>query len=255
MKMKMTRILLVSLLNLVLFTANGQQLDEDVKILDAPGGEALFELDAETEIYAFPAEDGWHKLRRVVYVAAASVVDSATILAGTPLQNEEGDELGKTIAELEVVDGRFETGFRSKGRFIAAIEGYVFRTKLADGSIVEKRLEELLDVRNATERQDGLEELYDDFGFEEREFGEFTAHVLREKHTSSAAETDFRLILIMKGETRPYAVLSNKHKNIKPEKIKDEWERGSYRAIYFYKPREDQRTLIQDEILYTFLAL
>lgn len=244
--------LLIAVFSTTLFS---QRLDEDAKVLDAAGGEPVFKLNKGSDVYAFPAEDGWHKVSRVVYVPVSAVIDSSEIREGVALLNEDGDEIGVTLQNIEVEDGRFESGFRKEERFVAAIQGYLFKTKFDNDSWPERRVEDLLNIRNVTERQKGLNDLYDDFGFEEREFGEFTAYVMRENQRSSNQEKDFRIILVMKGETRPYAVVTKEHKNINPEKIKDEWERGPYRAIYFYKPREDQRQLIQDEILYTFLAL
>jgi len=243
---------IVSIFSTALFA---QTLDEAVDVLNKPGGETQFKLDKGAEVYAFPDNDGWHKIKRVVYVPISAVIDSSEIMAGVALLDEDGKEIGMAVENLNVEDGRYESGFRKEERFVASVKGYLFKTKFEDDSWPEKRVEELMNIRNVTQREEGLQKLYEEFGFEEREFGEFTAYVMREEQRSSNIENDFRIILIMKGETRPYAVLTKEHKNINPEKIKDEWERGPYRAIYFYKPREDQRQLIQDEILYTFLAL
>ncbi|MDZ7848720.1 MAG: hypothetical protein U5L96_19410 [Owenweeksia sp.] len=88
-------------------------------------------------------------------------------------------------------------------------------------------------MKNRTGQQKALEELYDTYEFEQREFDEFTVSVYREENKSLAREKDFRIIIIFRGETTPYAVITNDHDNITAPKIRSVEGDAPFRDFLF----------------------
>lgn len=225
------------------------------EVLDAIRGEPLLELKADLELYSYAPEDGWYRVRREVYVDPAAVRDSQYLAEGTELRNQEGESLGRCLREVKVAEGAYTRPYRGKQRFRAIVEGYLFKTKLKDGSAPEAKVEKILALKNRTDQQEAWRELFDRYAFEERQFDEFTVRVFREQQKTLQEEKDFRLILIFRDGSTPYAVITNDHDNLEVPRSKMETKQGPFRIQYFYKPPSRQQELIEDRILYTYLAL
>ena len=78
---------------------------------------------------------------------------------------------------------------------------------------------------------------------------------MRERHKTLAEEQDFRLIIVFRGETTPYAVIANDHSNVSAPKVKMTGGEAPFTILYLYKPPARQQEIIEDTILYTYLAL
>lgn len=234
--------------------ASGQIIEDDSKVMSKPSGEALFTLKADQKVYSFQPEDGWYKIRKEVYVNPNEVVDDKYLNAGVKFFNKDNEEIGAALAELKIKEGEKVEAFRGNDRYKAIIEGYLFKTKFKDGSVPEERISELLAMKNRNEQVSGFEELFSEYNFEERRFEDLTVHVMREENKTLSEDKDFRVMMIFRGESSVYAVVTNDHEVTAP-KIKMTWEDYDFKIIYFYKPTSSQEELIQDEILYTFLGL
>ncbi len=238
----------------LLFTGYGQMLEDETRVLNKVQGEAMFSLNAGEYVFSFAPDNGWYKIRKEVYIDPVQVVDNKYIINGTTLKNKDGEAIGMTLDQVKVVEGVKEEGFRSKDRYRAIIEGYVFKTKFRDKSRPEERITELLAEKSRSEQSLGFQDLFKTYSFEKRNFDELTAYVYREENKTLKPEKDFRVIVVFRGESSPYAVITNEQEVASP-KIKASWEDNSYRVIYFYKPTPAQEELVQDRILYTFIAL
>lgn len=249
----MKKLIVLALLGLC-FSAKSQIIEETVKVLSKPSGEALFSLEAEEKVFSFAPEDGWYKIRKEVYVDPKNVVDDKYITTGTDFYTKENVKIGSALAEIKIKEGEKVEAFRGNDRFKAIIEGYLFKTKFKDGSVPEERITEILAMRNRNEQVEGFNELFEMYNFEERKFEDLTVHVYREENKTLNEDKDFRVIMIFRGETSPYAVMTNDHEVSAP-KIKQSWEEYDFKVIYFYKPTSAQEELVQDKILYTFMGL
>ncbi|MGB0176484.1 MAG: hypothetical protein ACPF9D_04915 [Owenweeksia sp.] len=234
---------------------NAQILEEETKVLDEPSGEPLFKLNSELAVYTFEPENGWYKCRREAWVGLADLPDEKYLYPGTVLKNKEGVKIGEVLKEIKIKDKRKVDGFRGEDRYIVILEGYIFKTKIKNGTSPEERVTELLAIKNRTQQYAGFEELFTLYDFEEREFEDLTAHVMREKHKTAQEEKDFRMIIIFRGETSVYAVITNDHGNVTAPKIKEESDDPPFHVIYLYKPPASQKDLVENTILYTFLGL
>lgn len=235
-------------------SAKSQIIEEKAKVLSKPSGEALFSLEADEKVYSFAPEDGWYKIRKEVFVDPNSVADDKYITAGTDFYNKENVKIGSALAEIKIKEGQRVEAFRGTDRFKAIVEGYLFKTKFKDGSVPEDRISEILAMRNRNEQVESFKELFDLYDFEERKFEELTVHVYKEENKTLSEDKDFRLIMVFRGETSPYAVMTNNHE-VTALKIKHSWEEYDFKVIYFYKPTSSQEELVQDKILYTFMGL
>ncbi|WP_417611144.1 hypothetical protein [Owenweeksia hongkongensis] len=249
----MKKLIALALLGLA-FTAKSQIIEETAKVLSKPSGEALFSLEADEKVFSFAPEDGWYKIRKEVYVDPKNVVDDKYIISGADFFTKENVKIGSTLAEIKIKEGEKVEAFRGNDRFRAIVEGYLFKTKFVDGSVPEERISELLALKNRNEQAAGFKELFETYKFEEKKFEELVVHVYREENKTLKEDKDFRVIMIFRGETSPYAVMTNDHEVTAP-KIKQTWEEYDFKVIYFYKPTSTQQELVQDKILYTFLGL
>ncbi|MDR9374668.1 MAG: hypothetical protein RI842_00445 [Schleiferiaceae bacterium] len=228
-----------------------QVLEDKTEVLDAPVGEALWVQEAGTALYAYPAQEGWYRVRRKVYLPMAAW-DGSQIAAGTALQNEDGDKIGETRRALTPVMADTVKRFRRKPRLRAILEGQVFKTKLAEGTLPEERLQDILQQRNRRDQMAGYEGLVEDFDLIERSYDGFEAWVLRAQHRSLKEPGDFRLILVYRGSL-PFAVMAKGYP-ISMERPKETWEMQDMTILYSYNPTDEQKALME-EILFTHLAL
>ncbi len=231
-----------------------QKMEEDTKVLSKIQGEPLFMLNANEYVYSYEPDGGWYKIRLEVFVSPEEVVDDEVIVTGTSLLNKEGEEIGKALTEVKIVEGKAEKVYRGKSKYRAILEGYVYKTKFADGSRPEDRVSELLAIKSRTEQMEGYKELFKEYGFEERKFDDLTAYAYLEQGKTLSEDKDFRMIIVFRGEETVYAILTN-DQTVTAPKVKLTWEDGSFKAIYMYKPTTAQAEAIQDEIMYTFIAL
>lgn len=230
---------------------SAQVLEEKAQFSDTKRGTAVFELNAGEHIYTFEPDDGWYKARKKVYLKPADVSENR-LSAGAIFYNQEGKKIGKSIEALKLYEVDTIEGFRSEPQIVAVVQGYIFETKLEDGSVPEEKLGQILALKNRTEQQSELEALWQDNQAETREFGELTATVIYENNKVTSEEKDFRLIMVFRGSS-PYALITNDH-SVEIEKVKELWEDGSFKIYYFYKASASQKQSIED-MIYTFLAL
>ncbi len=233
----------------------GQILEEETKILDEPSGEALFKLNEGSDLYTYEAEGGWFKCRREAWVEKSDLPDDKYLYPGTVLKNKKGDKIGEVLKEVKVRDKRKVDVFRGDSRYQVVLEGYVFKTKIEEGTMPEEKVNELLAIKNRTQQTEGFQELFDLYNFEKQEFEDLTAYAMRERNKTAQEEQDFRIIIVFRGETSVYAVITNDHGNVTAPKIKDEYDAPPFHIIYLYKPPASMKDLIENTILYTFLAL
>ena len=249
----MKKLIVLVLLGLS-FSAKSQIIEETTKVLSKPSGEALFSLEGDEKVFSYAPEDGWYKIRKEVYIDPKNVVDEKHITTGADFYTKDNVKIGSALGEIKIKEGKKIEAYRGNDRFVAIIEGYLFKTKFKDGSVPEERITEILAMRNRNEQIEGFKELFELYNFEERQFEDLTTYVYREENKSLSEDKDFRLIMIFRGEGSPYAVMTNDHEVIAP-KIKQSWEEYDFKVIYFYKPTSAQVELVQDKILYTFMGL
>lgn len=237
------------------FTAgiSAQILEDKTKILDKPQGDPLFEIEAGQQLYSFDGDDGWYKVRKEAWIKANDLIEEEYLSEGTELRNKEGDVLGVVLTEMKVTDKRFIKGFRGKDQYVVIVEGHVFRTKIKDGTIPEKKINEILAIKNRPKQTKAFEELFELYNFEKKEYEGFNVRVMRDPNKSVNEEKDFRVIVIFRG-TAVYGVFCNDHEVTAP-KIKATFEDGDFKGIYLSKPPAKQKVIIEEEMIYDFIAL
>lgn len=233
--------------------AQAQITDQErTEILDTEQGEPLFVLQAGEKLFSYAPENGWYKVRKQVVVRLQDIEDKL-INPGVTLRNTDGDSIGYTVKEFKVKEVEKRKVLRSDDVYDAILEGYIFKTKLERNSVPEEALTKILAMRNRTDQQEEFKALREKFDFEEEKFDDFTAYVYREQEKTIADEKDFRIIMIYRNGSTPYAVITNGH-TVEVPKFKKEWEEDDFKIIYYYKPTASQEESIQN-ILYNFLAL
>lgn len=227
--------------------------EEKTKVLDRVQGNPLFVLQEGEKLFSYEPVEGWYKVRKMVRLKLSDV-EGKLVNPGTVLRKTNGDSIGYTMVELRAKELKKVDEFRGKGWYEAILEGYLFKTKIKENSIQEKELTKVLAIRNRTEQPDAFRALAQDNNMEERKFGDLTAYVSREENKTLGEDKDFRLIMIFRNSTMPFAVITNNH-SVELAKMKTEWEDGDFKVQYISKPSKDQQEIVQNTILYTFLAL
>lgn len=247
--MKKTLVLLALLATQLL---QAQLTEEKTAFAEKPRGEAAFELERGQSFYSFEGDGGWYKARKEVYFTAADFADKE-LMAGRKLLNKEGEVIGKSILPLKLYEIDTIEAFRGENSYRGIIQGYVFKTNIEEGSIPEEEISKIFELKSRNEQQERFETLWDLTNAEEKSYGDLTAYIIREDNRTVAEHKDFRLIMIFRGSTSPYAVISNGH-TVSAPKVKDNWEDGDFKITYFYKATDKQRA-VMDDILLDNLAL
>lgn len=249
----MTRLLLLSLLTGLLFSPlRGQKLKSDAAFALSARGSEIFQLRAGERFYTYPAVDGWYKARKLVYFQKSDWNDQK-LMPEAKLFNEKGEEIGKILAETRVYELDTVEQFRGDTRYRGVISGYIFRTKIAPNSIPEEEISAIFKEKNRNLQKARFDELWALHDAEEKDFGPFTAYAIRAKHQSTRPEQDFRVIVVFRGGTMPYAVITN-GQAVELAKVKERIEEGPLLIQSLYKASADQKAYLE-QIMFHFLAL
>lgn len=230
-----------------------QIVEKSTVFKEAPRGKDLFQLEGGLEVYTEASgTEGWYRATRLVYLPLQTLQADQTIPAGQSFLNLAGDKIGEALKPLKALAIDTIKGFRSDDRVKVLVEGFLFKTDLADGSMLEQVVGEILALRNRKEQQERWEQVFRDYGAEEDHFEPFDAFAIRKQHASLREPDDFRMIVIFRGSSI-YAVMSKDH-TVPIEKTKMTEQIEDIRILYFYKPSDAQREVIE-EIMFTYLAL
>lgn len=249
------RLILISLLFLSITICQAQLMEEKTQIMDARKGNPSFELEANVQVYAYPTDGVWNKISREAWINKEDLIGEEFLAEDTELQNKEGEVIGKIIAELKVDDKNLVEGFRGKDRYQIIITGFVYASKFKDNTMPEKRVTEILAIKNKSKQKVAFEELFDQLKFEEKEYDGFTAFGLREENKSIDEEKDYRMIIIFRGGSMVIGVFTNNGHTVTAPKIKDTFEDGEQKGIYLMKLPAKQKTMVEEEIRYDFISL
>lgn len=242
----MKKLVLIAAL-LGFYSLKSQVTEEKATFSESARGEKAFELKAGENFYTYEGEGGWYKARKEVYFTKADFSDKE-LSAGVKLLNKEGEAIGKSLVPLKLYEVDTIEAFRGEDSYRGIIQGYIFKTNIEERSIPEEEISEIFTLKNRNEQQERFQALWALHQAEEKSYGDLKAFVIRENNKSAAEEKDFRLIMVFRGSTSPYAVITNGHKVSAP-KVKDEWEDGEFKIIYFYKATDKQREVMEDILL------
>lgn len=253
--MKIMRFVLFAILTLSLSMGKAQLMEAETKIMDSPKGEASFQLEANVEVYSYPSDGVWIKVSREAWIKKEDLIGDEFLAEDTELANKEGDKIGQTVAELKVTEKKLVEGFRGKDRYQIILTGYVYGSKFKEGTVPEKRVSELLAIKNKSKQNEGFDQLYDALKFEKREYEGFTVYALYENHKSLEEEKDYRLFIVYRGTTMIVGVFTHNGHVVTAPKIKDSFEDGEQKGIYILKLPAKQKAFVEEDIRYDFLAL
>lgn len=246
------RFVFLCFLSLVVFQTKAQFLEEQAQFSVRARGEAAFELKGGEHIYTYQGVDGWYKSRKMVYLKAADIADGQ-LRAGATLHNEEEEAIGKSILDLKLYDLDTIEAFRGEDFYRAVIQGYIFETKLEDGSVPEEQLGKIMATKNRSQQQEMFAELWSDTKAENEDEDEYNVWVVYEENKTTREDKDFRLIMVFRGKATPYAVITNDHE-VELPKVKDVWEDGEFKIQYLFKASASQKEKIES-LIYKYLAL
>jgi hypothetical protein len=226
---------------------NAQVTEELTRFAERARGEKSFELKQGEHFYSFEGDDGWFKARKEVYFSAEDLSDKE-LLEGRDLRNADGEIIGKTLLPLKLYEIDTIKAFRGENSYRGIIQAYVYETNIEERSIPEIEISDIFTLKNRNEQQERFRALWQLHMAEEKSYGDLKAFVIRENNRTSSEEKDFRIIMVFRGSTSPYAIITNGH-SISAPKVKDNWEDGEFKITYFYKATAKQKAVMEDILL------
>jgi hypothetical protein len=230
-----------------LHALNAQVTEELTSFAERARGEKSFELRQGEHFYSYEGDDGWYKARKEVYFSAGDFADKQ-LLEGRKLSNKDGDIIGKTLLPLKLYEIDTIEAFRGESTYRGIIQAYVYTTNIEERSIPELEIADIFKLKNRNEQQERFKALWQLHGAEEKSYGDLNAFVIFENNRTSREEKDFRVIMVFRGSTSPYAIITNAH-SISAPKVKDSWEDGEFKITYFYKATAKQKEVMENILL------
>jgi hypothetical protein len=210
---------------------NAQVTEELTRFAERARGEKSFELKQGEHFYSFEGDDGWFKARKEVYFSAEDLSDKE-LLEGRDLRNADGEIIGKTLLPLKLYEIDTIKAFRGENSYRGIIQAYVYETNIEERSIPEIEISDIFTLKNRNEQQERFRALWQLHMAEEKSYGDLKAFV----------------IMVFRGSTSPYAIITNGH-SISAPKVKDNWEDGEFKITYFYKATAKQKAVMEDILL------
>ena len=232
-----------------------QLIKRDAVIYSKAGGDSLFMLMDSSNVHLGSIENSWYPTSRVALVPLANWNEGdSTIAAGTELINEDKKVIGKTIQSFKAHTSRKGEGRRWKKHVWVLIDGYIHNNHIHYKSIPEKSVEKLVNAKNRAGLYDKLkEDVFDEFGFERYESGEYSSYVYLDKHITLEEEKPYRVIVVFRGETSLFCIITN---DLPFELVKMKDQRSESSGNYYFVMKASPRMWeAVEDIAYTFIPL
>lgn len=234
------------------FFAQAQFTKPTSKLFTAADGKLVAEFTDSIKIAIGPQESGWYATTTKVYVEKTAVTEDSVLAAETELLDATKTAIGKTSAETKVVFKQAEgRGFYKY--YEVLISGYMKSYSIEYKSIPEKGLEDIMEEKNMTVRQERLDAFFTKMGFEQSEIEGYTVWAYLDKVATLEAEAHYRTIVVFRGETALFCIIS-KHETLTLEKIKDTKQDKTGNYFFFQKAQENAIKQMQN-IAYSFIPL
>jgi hypothetical protein len=231
--------------------ANAQFTKPTSKLFDAAEGKLIANFSDSIKIAIGQQESGWYPTTTKVIVPKTAVSSDSVLFAEIELLDKDKKVIGRTNMEWKVnyrqAEGR---GFYKYYEVI--ISGYMKSYSIEYKSIPEKGLEDIVNEKNLSIRQEQLNAFFAKMGFIPHEIEDYTAWVYVDD-VASFDEPQFRTIVIFRGETSLFCIIS-KNATMSIEKLKDTYSDNT--GNYFLFQRAQEKTLEQmKNIAYSFIPL
>ncbi|MFN4298897.1 MAG: hypothetical protein ACK4EX_04090 [Thermaurantimonas sp.] len=201
----MKKLFFAAALLVLSLSAYSQKVKKEAELYTKPGVRVLFTIPEGTEVYTGPLTENWYPTSIEIMVRRAEmsghrIAQGASIFIG-------GKEVGTMPQQWDVTEVA-EAGGKHKDKFRVIIQGYLFKTKIDDGTKPETALEKVIAKKgNITA---SLSEWISEFRPEKQILPNGTVYILRDKNKSLAGD-GIRILLFLKGDNRLTAVVTNNH--------------------------------------------
>ena len=247
--MKNLSILIIAML--FSFTANAQFTKPTSKLFVAAEGKLIATFSDSIKIAIGPQESGWYPCKTKIIVPKSAISADSILAVDVELLDANKEVSGISNLETKVIYRQAEgRGFYKYYEVI--LSGYMKSYSIEYKSIPEKGLEDIINQKNLSTRQEQLEAFFKKMGFVNREIDGYTAWAYLDK-AASFDEGHYRTIVVFRGETSLFCIIS-KHDTMNLEKLKDSHSDST--GNYFLFQRAQDKTIEQmQNIAYSFIPL
>jgi hypothetical protein len=250
----MTRTIFAAFFTLVFIGAHAQLLKRQTKVFNAIEGEELFELVDSTQVSLGNVQDSWYNTQIVALVERANWNEGdSTVSAESIIYNSDKQEIGKTLVGFKAKASRIEDVRKYRKHVWVQLEGYVSKRNVHYNSIPEKGLEKIINTKSQGGKQEIFENFFETYEFKKVETSDYTLWVYLDKNASIEEEKPYRAIVIFRGETSLFCVVTN-DRPFTMTKLKMTKEDGSGTYYFVSKPNDKAFEAITDEV-YSFIPL
>lgn len=215
-----------------------QLTKSNAKFLNQPEGDEIIVLNDSTSISLGRVENGFYSASKIGLVHQDYFnKEDSTIFAGAILYNADKKEIGEILIETKVVETRPSDILRWKKYVWVRFEGAVSNKRIYYKSLPEKKLESLLQEKASGNLYNRLQPFFKTYEFDKDEEEGFSVYTYWDHDITTEKEKPYRLIVIFRGESVLYCVITGGAKFDLP-KMKDQRENGAGTYYFSQKPTE-----------------
>lgn len=248
------RILLICAL-LSVGSLHAQLLNANTEIFHSDDkSKVAFKVNKELEVYSQPKDkSGWFAVRMIVLVEKASVSEEDLLASESFIFDLDGEKIGATVNEITLLEKAKAQGRKNNDKWMTVIEGQVFKTKFARGTVPEIAFQDLFTSgkRGMMARQ--VDDYIDEHRLIREDIGEYSFYPIYRENHALKRDKDFKILLVYKKGGSFYGIVTHDFPLDIPAKTTKEDH-----PIYMYFPvmKANDRDLNEIfELVFDFIAL
>lgn len=233
------------------FISQAQFTKQSSKLFVEADGKLIATFSDSIKIAIGPQESGWYATTTKIIVPKSAVSADSILAAEVDILDQDKKVIGKTNLESKVAFRQAEgRGFYKY--YEVLLSGYMKSYSIEYKSIPEKGLEDIINQKNLSTRQEQLDVYFKKMGFVKSEIEDYTVWAYLDE-VASFEDPRFRTIVVFRGETSLFCVIS-KHETMSLEKLKDTFSdaTGNY---FLFQRAQDKTTEQMKNIAYSFIPL
>lgn len=247
--------ILILIAMLTIGSVHAQMINANTEVFHSDDkSKVAFKVNKALEVYSQPKDkSGWFTVRMIVLVEKASVSEDDLLASESFLFDLDGEKIGATVEELTLLEKAKAQGRKNKNKWMAVVEGQVFKTKFVRGTVPEMTLENIFTSGKKGMMARQIDDYIDEHRLIREDVGEFSFYPIYRENHSLKRDKDFKILLVYKKGGSFYGIVTHDFAlDISAKTIKED------DPIYMYFPvmKANDRDLNEIfELVFEFIAL
>ncbi len=230
--------------------AFAQMLRNETTFYNKIKGDSIFTLADSSKVYLDHVKNSWYPAKAVVLVDKINWnAEDSMVNAGATIYDADKNEIGKTMVDLKATGSRLEDKRKYRKHVWVSLSGFIYNRNVHYKSIPEKGIEKIINAKSRGGLHEKLVAYFEDYGFKKVETSNYTYWVYIDGNASVAVEKPYRVIVVFRGETSLYCVVTNQ-RPFEMEKLKAYKENGAGNFYFVSKPTDKTFEEITDQVYF-----